>query len=194
VGLFTDTRDLRRALERHAPERSVLNGFSYTGALSVAAAVAGASAVTSVDLSAGVQRWARDNFRLNGLDPREARYRFEVSDVSRFLAQAAARGGRFELVLLDPPAFSAARGASFAIDRDYPELIAASCALLPANGLLWLACNARTSRLAALAEAGLGRAGRSATLVEQSGLPADHPTLPAQPEDAYLQLALYRLS
>ena len=131
VGLFTDMREQRRALARHAPGRTVLNGFSYTGALSVAAASAGAAAVTSVDLSGGVQRWARDNFRLNGLNPRDPRYRFEVKDVGRFLAAASASGRRFDLVLLDPPAFSAARGAGFAIDRDYPPLIAAACAIVP---------------------------------------------------------------
>jgi 23S rRNA (cytosine1962-C5)-methyltransferase len=194
VGLFTDMREQRAALARHAPGRTVLNGFSYTGALSVAAAQAGAASVTSVDLSAGVQRWARDNFRLNGLDARDPRWRFEVKDVGRFLSDVAANGRRFGLVLLDPPAFSAARGAGFSIDRDYPALIASACATLPTDGLLWLACNARTSRLADLAVAGLQQAGREASLVEEAGLPADHPTLPAQPEDAYLQIALYRLS
>jgi 23S rRNA (cytosine1962-C5)-methyltransferase len=193
VGLFTDMREQRAALARHAAGQAVLNGFSYTGALSVASAMAGAASVTSVDLSAGVQRWARDNFRLNGLDARDSRWRFEVKDVGRFLADAAASGRRFGLVLLDPPAFSTARGAGFAIDRDYPALIASACATLPSDGLLWLACNARTSRLADLAAAGLRQAGREANLVEEAGLPADHPTLPAQPEDAYLQIALYRL-
>jgi 23S rRNA (cytosine1962-C5)-methyltransferase len=194
VGLFTDMREQRTALAREAAACSVLNGFSYTGTLSVAVAKAGASAVASVDLSAGVQGWARDNFRLNGLDPRDARYRFEVADVGRYLADAAAGGHRYDLVLLDPPAFSAARGAGFAIDRDYPPLIAAACATLPAGGRLWLACNARTSRLVNLAGTGFERAGRSATLLAASGLPADHPTLSAQPEDAYLQVALYRLA
>lgn len=193
VGLFTDMREQRRALARHAPGRSVLNAFSYTGTLSVAAAKAGAASVTSVDLSGGVQRWARDNFRLNGLDVRDRRYRFEVADVGRFLASAAAARRSFDLVLLDPPAFSSARGAGFAIDRDYPALIAAACRLVPEGGLLWLACNARTSRLEDLAAAGLRSADRAATLAEEAGLPGDYPTLPAQPEDRYLQVALYRL-
>ena len=174
VGLFTDMREQRRALARRAPGRTVLNGFSYTGALSVAAARAGAAAVTSVDLSGGVQRWARDNFRLNGLDPRDARYGFEAKDVGRFLAAAAASGRRFDLVLLDPPAFSAARGAGFAIDRDYPPLIAAACAIVPPGGLLWLACNPRASRLSELAATGLREAGREATLV-RAGRPARRP-------------------
>ena len=96
------------------------------------------------------------------------------------------------MILLDPPAFSAARGATFAIDRDYPGLIAQASRLLTDGGLLWLACNARTSPLQALAEDGFRRARRGATLLETGGLPPDHPTVPAQPEDRYLQVGLFR--
>jgi len=113
--------------------------------------------------------------------------------VGRHLDEAARSGARFDLVLLDPPAFSAARGAEFAIDRDYPELIAKACRLVPEGGLLWLACNARTSSLLELASRGTKTARRHASLLEQGGLPPDHPTLPSQPEDRYLQVALLRL-
>jgi 23S rRNA (cytosine1962-C5)-methyltransferase len=193
TGLFTDMREHRHGLARLARGKAVLNGFSYTGTLSVVAARAGAERVTSVDLSAGVQRWARDNVRHNGLDPESPAFRFEVADVGRSLDEAARSGQRFDLVLLDPPAFSAARGAGFAIDRDYPDLIAKACRLVPEGGLLWLACNARTSALLDLAARGTAAARRPAVLLEQGGLPPDHPTLPAQPEDRYLQVALLRL-
>jgi 23S rRNA (cytosine1962-C5)-methyltransferase len=193
VGLFTDMREQREALGRLATGRTVLNGFSYTGSLSVAAAKGGAAGVTSVDLSRGVQRWARDNFRHNGLHPESPAFRFEVGDVGRYLDEATQAGTRFDLVLLDPPAFSAARGAGFAIDRDYPDLIAKACRLVPEGGMLWLACNARTSSLLDLAAQGTSSARRPAVLLEQGGLPPDHPTLPAQPEDRYLQVALLRL-
>lgn len=193
TGLFTDMREHRHGLARFAGGRRVLNGFSYTGTMSVVCARAGAAEVASVDLSAGVQGWARDNFRLSGLDPDAPAYRFEVSDVARFLDDAARERRRFDLVILDPPAFSAARGAGFALDRDFPALVAGAARLVPDGGLLWLACNARTSALAALAEAGLASAGRSAVLLETGSLPPDHPTLPAQPEDRYLQVAVYRV-
>ena len=161
TGLFTDMREHRHGLARFVSGRAVLNGFAYTGTLSVVAARAGASSVTTVDLSSGVLGWARDNFRLSGLDP---------------------------------PAFSTARGAAFAIDRDYPALIEKASRLLPDSGLLWLACNARTSDLVALAREGLHRARRAAALLELGGLPPDHPTLPAQTDDRYLQVGLFRLS
>jgi 23S rRNA (cytosine1962-C5)-methyltransferase len=193
TGLFTDMREHRHGLGRLAAGKAVLNGFSYTGTLSVVAARAGAASVTSVDLSSGVLGWARDNFRLSGLDPGVA-YRFEAADVGRFLEEEGRAGRRYDLVLLDPPAFSAARGAAFALDRDFPELVARACALLADGGLLWLACNARGSSLVALAEQGFRRARREAALLETGGLPADHPTVPAQPEDRYLQVGLFRPS
>jgi 23S rRNA (cytosine1962-C5)-methyltransferase len=194
TGLFTDMREHRHGLAHLAPGRRVLNGFSYTGTMSVVCARAGAAEVTSVDLSAGVQGWARDNFRLSALDPDAPAFRFEVGDVGRFLEEATADRRRFDLVILDPPAFSAARGAEFALDRDFPTLVARAVRLLSDGGLLWLACNARTSALSALAEEGLAAARRHAVLLETGSLPPDHPTLPAQPDDRYLQVGLYRLS
>ncbi len=193
TGLFTDMREHRHGLARFVSGQSVLNGFGYTGTLSVVAARAGARSVTTVDLSSGVLAWARDNFRLSGLDPGAMPLRFETSDVGRFLDDEARAGRRSDVILLDPPAFSAARGASFAIDRDYPGLIAQATRLLTDGGLLWLACNARTSDLVALAHEGFRRARRDATLLELGGLPPDHPTVPAQPEDRYLQVGLFRV-
>jgi 23S rRNA (cytosine1962-C5)-methyltransferase len=194
TGLFTDMREHRHGLARFVSGRAVLNAFAYTGTLSVVAARAGASSVTTVDLSSGVLGWARDNFRLSGLDPEAPPFRFEASDVARFLEDEARSGRQADVILLDPPAFSAARGAAFAIDRDYPALIEKATRLLPDGGLLWLACNARTSDLVALVHDGFRRARRAATLLELGGLPPDHPTVPAQPEDRYLQVGLFRLS
>jgi 23S rRNA (cytosine1962-C5)-methyltransferase len=191
TGLFTDMREHRHALPRIAAGKRVLNGFSYTGTLSVLAARGGALSVTSVDLSGGVQAWAQDNFRLSGLDP--AAHRFETDDVSRFLDRALSESRGYDLVLLDPPAFSAARGAEFALDSDYPDLIAKAARLVPTGGLLWLACNARETVLLDLVARGLASPGRGYALLEQGGLPADHPTVPAQQRDRYLQLALLAL-
>jgi 23S rRNA G2069 N7-methylase RlmK/C1962 C5-methylase RlmI len=154
---------------------------------------AGAATVTSVDLSAGVLRWARDNFALSGLDPADPRWRFEAADCGRFLERAREHGERYDLVLLDPPTFSAARDAAFAIERDYPALIARACAVLERGGLLWLAANTRNVSLETLALRGTALARRDVAVLEQGGLPPDHPTLPAQPADRYLQTLLLRV-
>jgi 23S rRNA (cytosine1962-C5)-methyltransferase len=198
AGLFTDMREQRRGLPRFVDGLRVLNLFSYTGALSVAAARGGAASVTSVDTSDGVQAWARGNFARSGLDPKDKRWAFEVGDALRFLARAEKDRERYDMVMIDPPSFSTARGAPWTLDRDYPDMIAKACAVIPAGGLLWLAANNHglgnaEGSLLRLAQKGFRNAGRHAMVLEQGGLPSDYPTSAAQPKDRYLQIALFRL-
>lgn len=193
-GLFTDMREHRRGLGRFAPGKRVLNLFSYTGALSVTCARAGAASVTSVDTSAGVQAWARGNFARSGFG-NDPRWKFETGDAVRFLARAAKDKERYELVIIDPPTFSTARGAPWTLDRDYPKLIAQAAAVTPSDGVLWLAANTHElGSLAKLALKGLREAGRAGAVVEQGGLPPEYPTAAAQPHDRYLQVCVLRLS
>jgi len=188
-GLFTDMREHRRGLPRFAPGKRVLNLFSYTGALSVTCARAGAASVTSVDTSEGVQAWARGNFARSNLSGR-----FETGDAVRFLSRAVRDRERYDLVLVDPPTFSTARGSPWTLDRDYPKLIAQAAAVIPAGGILWLAANTHElGSLAKLAQKGVRSAGRTATIVEQGGLPPEYPTVAAQPQDRYLQICVLRL-
>jgi 23S rRNA (cytosine1962-C5)-methyltransferase len=190
VGLFTDMREHRARLSRFVAGKRVLNTFSYTGSLSVVAARAGASRVTSVDLSSGVHRWARANFELGGLAP-EA-HRFETQEISGYLKKAARAGDLFDVVIVDPPTYSAARAGAWSMRKDYPELMVKVCALLAPGGILWLAANARDlPPLPEIAREALLRAKRPGRLLEVGGLPPDYPTLPGQPEDRYLQLALF---
>ena len=192
-GLFTDMREQRRGLARFAAGKRVLNLFSYTGALSVTCARAGAASVTSVDTSPGVQAWARGNFGRSGFGD-DARWKFETGDAVRFLARAAKDKERYELVIIDPPTFSTARGAPWTLDRDYPKLIAQAASVVPTGGVLWLAANTHElGSLAKLAVKGLREAGRSGALVEQGGLPPEYPTVAAQPHDRYLQICVLRL-
>jgi 23S rRNA (cytosine1962-C5)-methyltransferase len=190
TGLFTDMREQRRGLARFAAGKRVLNLFSYTGALSVACARAGAASVVSVDTSDGVHAWARGNFERNGVTGR-----FEAGDAVRFLARADRDRERYDLILIDPPTFSTARGAPWSADRDYPELIAKAARVLDDGGVLWLAANTHAPRaeLAKLAHAGARDAGRAVAIVEQAGLPPEYPTLAAQPRDRYLQICVVRI-
>src|SRR5262245_36727932 len=193
-GLFTDMREHRRGLARFAAGARVLNLFSYTGALSVACARAGAATVTSVDTSAGVQAWAAGNFTRSGLTDAR-RWRFETGDAIRFLQRAARDKERYDLVLIDPPTFSTARGTPWTLDRDYPDLIARAATVIPADGLLWLAANTHElASLTKLAHKGLRAASRTGAVIEQGGLPPEYPTLAAQPHDRYLQVCALRLS
>jgi 23S rRNA (cytosine1962-C5)-methyltransferase len=193
VGLFTDMREHRWRIGRFARGARVLNTFAYTGSLSVAAAMQGAAHVTSVDLSSGVLKWAEENFRLAGLDP--ARHRFEASDTLRFLEAAARAGERFDLVILDPPTFSAARAASWSMRQDLEALIASAVSLLPRGGILWFSGNSHQlseQDIDLQIEHGARAAGRELALLETGGLPPDYPTPPALPKARYLKLRILR--
>jgi 23S rRNA (cytosine1962-C5)-methyltransferase len=205
-GLFTDMREHRLGLGRFAAGARVLNLFSYTGSLGLVCARAGAASVVSVDTSSGVQAWARGNFARSGLRPDDARWRFETGDASRFLARAAKDKERYDLVLIDPPSTSwtgggggsgggGSGGGGWVLARDYPALIAKAAAVIPADGLLWLAANTQDlTSLAKLAHKGLRDAGRTGAILEQGGLPPEYPTLAAQPADRYLQVCVLRLA
>lgn len=192
VGLFTDMREHRARTSRFVRGRTVLNTFSYTGSLSVAAARAGATRVTSVDLASGVQSWAKENFRLSALTTEQ--HRFETREVSQFLKQAARDGETYDVIIIDPPTYSAARAGVWSMKKDYPDLIARAAELLPKGGLLWLSANSRElPPLAQVARDAFTRVKRVGQLLELGGLPPDYPTLPAQPNDRYLQVNLFRV-
>ncbi|HEY4394436.1 MAG TPA: class I SAM-dependent rRNA methyltransferase [Polyangia bacterium] len=193
VGLFTDMRDHRAGLARFVRGKRVLNTFAYTGALSVAAARAGAAEITSVDLAAGPLAWARANFALSDLDA--GAHRWEVSDVFRFLEAERARGATHDVVILDPPTVSGARASLWAQKRDYPELIAAACAVLPeAGGHLWISSNThRGPSVLKHIDGGLALARREAQVLELGGLPPDHPTPVNWPAARYLEVCQLRV-
>ena len=193
VGLFTDMREHRAGLARFVRGKRVLNTFAYTGALSVAAVRAGAAAVTSVDMAAGPLAWARANFALSGLDA--AAHRWEVSDVFRFLEGERERRATHEVIILDPPTVSGVRASLWAQKRDYPELIAAACAILPeAGGHLWISSNTHKGpSVLKHMEAGMALARREAQVLELGGLPPDYPTPLNWPAARYLEVCQVRV-
>ena len=191
VGLFTDLREQRQRLQRFVHGKRVLNTFAYTCALSVSAARAGAQRVVSVDLSSGVLKWGRENFRLSGLDPEDRAYGFEVSDVSRYLRRVGEEREVFDTIILDPPTYSAARASAWSMKNDYPDMIRAAAGLLPteAPGFLWVSANTHRNRqLARQIRDALDEDHYSCKVLEVSGLPPDYPTPLAYPEARYLEV------
>jgi 23S rRNA (cytosine1962-C5)-methyltransferase len=111
TGLFLDQRENRGFVARWVRDRvasgkpaAVLNTFAYTCAFSVAAAVGGAS-TTSVDVSGRYLDWGQRNFAHNALDV--AAHRFARMDTLEFFGYAERKGLRYDLIVLDPPSFSA---------------------------------------------------------------------------------------
>jgi len=148
TGLFLDHRLTRELIGELAQGRRFLNLFAYTGAATVHAAVGGARATTSVDLSRTYLDWTRRNLALNGL--RDGDHELVQADCLDWLEQA---GGdpqrRYGLVFLDPPSFSTSKRmeATLDIQRDHVALIAAAARLLTADGTLVFSTNLRRFKL-----------------------------------------------
>lgn len=103
TGFFLDQRENRKALQQYVAGKSVLNCFSYTAGFSVYAALAGASEVTNVDISKNAIAAAERNFKVNDLQGDQ--YSFEVADVFDYLDELKATDKKFDVIILDPPAF-----------------------------------------------------------------------------------------
>jgi len=122
TGLFLDHRITRQIVAEQAPQKNVLNLFSYTSSFSVYCAAAGARSVTSVDLSKTYLQWSQDNFTLNKLiNP--SSYHFIHADVKQYLKTLPSN--EFDLVIMDPPTFSNSKRMKDILDiqMDHVELI-----------------------------------------------------------------------
>ena len=189
TGFFLDQREKRLALQKYAPGRRVLNCFSYTSAFGVYAAVTSPEThVTSVDVSASALEQARATFSLNGLDP--TRHTFATEDVFEYLEAAATRGERYDVVILDPPAFAKSQGARSQALRAYRRLNTLGMQTLAPGGIL-LSCSCsgvigQDDLLGAIAQSAQ-RVERQVQLLESFGHGFDHPINLAMPETAYLK-------
>ena len=193
-GLFLDLREGRRWFERLAPNRRVLNLFSYTGAFSLRAVRAGAASVVHVDASARAHARARKNLAESGL-PAESCEAL-VGDVFKHLARFAQRGTTFDLVVADPPPFSRVGRRIFSATETWPHLVEAICGVVAPGGWLLAVKNAagldETAFLDALAR-GAAAAGRRALVTGTAGLPPDFPVPAAFAEGRYLDVRLVEI-
>ena len=143
-GLFLDQRD-NRALVRELvrPGDSILNTFSYTGAFSVYAALAGAT-TTTLDLAQPCLNWAKENMEANALDISE--HFFCKGDTLHWLERFAKQGRRFQGIILDPPTFSRdKKGSLWSVEKDYGRLAALAYSCLDKEG--WMLCTTNCRKL-----------------------------------------------
>jgi 23S rRNA (cytosine1962-C5)-methyltransferase len=192
TGYFLDQRENRLALRRYGKARNrALNCFSFTGGFSVSAALGGAREVTSIDRDPRAVELAKKNFELNGLDP--SKHGFVVGDVLEYLRE----GHRFDLIVLDPPAFAKTQKAVPAAIDGYASLHRAAFGCLAAGGILATAsCSARVTAdefYGAIREAAV-KTHTDLQLLEERKQPPDHPALMAFPEGRYLKFFVFRKS
>lgn len=194
TGLFLDQRDNRRLVAKLAAGRSVLNLFSYSGGFGVAARCGGARRVVNVDSSAAALELARNTYQSNELVVEEGE--LVRGDAFSVAGELAAGGARFDLVIVDPPAFVPHRNALAEGLRGYREInrLALACAA-PGALLLTCSCSALVSEqqfAEALLTAALA-ARRKVTVLERRGAGRDHPVSLFCPETRHLKAWLCSL-
>ena len=190
TGFYLDQRDNRRRVETLAAGRRVLDAFAYTGAFSVYAARGGASEVTSVDISAPALREVQRHFELNRRYPAvaAARHRAVRGDAMEALERLRRSGRRYEMVILDPPAFAHSKVQVPAALRGYARLTRLGVALVSQGGVLvQSSCSShvRADAFFRVVRRAAASAGRRLRELERTGHPLDHPA--AFPEGAYLK-------
>jgi len=160
----------------------------------VNAAAAGASKILSLDSDGDAIGLSRKNFELNGLDP--SKHEFMIGDVFKWLGQWKQSGRRFDLVVLDPPAFAKSQQKVPAALAGYASLNRAALQILRPGGILCTAsCSARVTPEAfagAVAEAA-GKLGLQLQLLEERGQPPDHPVSVQFAQGRYLKFLVYHL-
>lgn len=183
TGFYLDQRSNRALLASLASGRRVLNAFAYTGAFSVAAGLAGAAHVTSVETSGPALEAGREGWSRNGLDPERATWVAE--DVFDFLGRG---DRRFDVVVLDPPPFARHRADRDRAVRAYRDLNRRALKAVERGGLLLtFSCSAHVPRdlFEHIVATSLGP-GMRLQVLARLGAAADHPVLAAHTEGEYL--------
>ncbi len=190
TGFFLDQRDNRALVGKYAAGRRVLNLFCYTGGFSIYALTAGAERVDSVDSSARAMDMVERNIRLNA---DEAAYTNYCEDAIEFLRKIPE--GKYDLMIVDPPAFAKHRGALKNALRAYQRLNAAAIAKVAPGGLVFtFSCSQVVDKItfANTVFSAAAQTGRSVRILDRLCQGADHPVSIYHPEGEYLKgLLLY---
>ncbi|MGF7139081.1 class I SAM-dependent rRNA methyltransferase [Roseimarinus sediminis] len=190
TGFFIDQRENRYLLQHYAKGRDVLNMFCYTGGFSFFAMKGGANKVHSVDASGRAIDLTRENVALNF--PDDQRHEAIVADAFDYLKDIK---DRYDLIVLDPPAFAKHRDALSRALQGYKRINARAFEQIRPGGIVFtFSCSQVVSKekFREAVFSGAAIAGRNVRVLHQLTQPADHPVSIYHPEGEYLKgLVLY---
>lgn len=193
TGFFLDQKYNRLAIQKLCKDKKVLDCFTHTGSFALNAGVAGASEVLGVDASELAVLQAKENAALNGLEERVC---FLCQDVFELLPELEKNGEKFDVVILDPPAFTKSRNSIKNAVKGYREINLRGMKLVKDGGYLaTCSCShfmdpvlfAKTIREAA------GNVHKRLRQVEYRTQAADHPILWAAQESYYLKFYIFQV-
>ena len=193
TGFFLDQKYNRRAVAKLARGRRVLDCFTHTGSFALNCALGGAEHVTAVDVSEAAVGLARENAALNGL---EGKMDFLAEDVFELLPRLCEERAQYDLVILDPPAFTKSRRTVRAAESGYREINYRAMRLLPRGGYL-ATCSCSHFMESENFEYMLKKAAKDANArlreVEVRKQAPDHPILWNVPETSYLKFYIFQI-
>lgn len=193
TGFFLDQKNNRASIHRICKGKKVLDCFTHTGSFALNAGIAGAESVIGVDASQLAVDQATENAKLNGL---EDRVKFICEDVFELLPRLEGEGEKFDVVILDPPAFTKSRNSIKNAVKGYREINLRGLKLVKNGGyLVTCSCShfmdpqlfAKTIREAA------NGAHKRLRQVEFRTQACDHPILWAADESYYLKFYIFQV-
>lgn len=193
TGFFLDQKENRKAIWKLCPGARVLDCFTHTGSFALNAGMAGAASVLGIDASElGIEQ-ARENARLNQL---EDRVQFQCRDVFELLPELERQGERFDLIILDPPAFTKSRNSIKNAVKGYREINLRAMKLIKDGGYL-ATCSCSHFMDYALFTQTIGQAARNVhkrlRQVEYRTQAPDHPILWAAEDSYYLKFYIFQV-
>jgi 23S rRNA (cytosine1962-C5)-methyltransferase len=190
TGFYLDQSENYVRLQGLVTGGTVLDGFCYAGGWALHAARYGAEKVIGLDSSEKAIGWAKTNARRNGL---EDRCEFRKADLFENLRNQASMGIRYDVVILDPPAFIKSRAKQREGLRGYRDINRTAMALIKPGGILvTCSCSYHLDRegFREMLSRAAQDAGRTARLLEFRSQSRDHPILLSIPETEYLKCAI----
>ncbi len=188
TGFFLDQRDNRKFLFDIAErEMKILNTFSYTGGFSIPALLRGAK-VTNVEISREALKLSMENYKLNGFEP--VLDDFIRADVFQFLRDEFSRGKRYDVVVLDPPAFAKTLSSVKNATRGYKDINMNAIKILKSGGLLFtFSCSNHVDAtlFQKIVFSALKDTSREGYIIKRLGQPPDHTINLYHPEGEYLK-------
>ena len=186
TGFYIDQRDSRKLVASLAPGLRVLNVFGYTGSFGIVAAKNGATSVTTVESSGPALELAKQNAELNGVDVGEV----IEGDAFEVLRRMRDRRAEFDLIILDPPKYSASAKHIERATRKYKDINLVGIKLLaPGGKLMTFSCSQSmdTDLFQKVVAGAAVDAKRDLRIVRRLGQPVDHPVHLHFPESEYLK-------
>ena len=192
TGFFLDQKYNRLAVQKLSRGMDVLDCFTHTGSFALNAALGGAKSVVGVDASAAATAMAERNAALNGF----GNVRFETADVLELLPELVKEGQRYDLVVLDPPAFAKSKDHVKSASKGYRKINADGMRLVKDGGFL-ATCTCSHFMTRELFEQMLQNAARDAHVllrqVEARTQGPDHPILWTSAQSSYLKFYIFQV-